>query len=74
MRTVKASIFTFNATHGDDKNPEARKILRESKQRLWSDQDSFCAITTSSSDATVAGFCKPGGNMMGITGNICGRI
>ena len=27
MRTLKASIFTFNETHGDDKNPEARKIL-----------------------------------------------
>ena len=71
MRTVKAGIFTFNETHGDDTNPEARKILRESKQRIWGDQDSFCAITTSSSDAAVAGFCKPGGNMIGVTGKLC---
>ena len=26
MRTVKAGIFTFNETHGDNTNPEARKI------------------------------------------------
>ena len=74
MRTVKAGIFMFNETHGDDRNPEARKILRESKQRIWGDQNSFSAITTSSSDAAVAGFCKPGGNMVGINGNLCGRI
>ena len=74
MRTVKASVFTFNETHGDDKNPEARKILRESKQRVWRDQDSLCAIATSSSDQAVSGFCKPGGNMVGITGNMSGRI
>ena len=74
MRTVKASVFTFNERHGDDKNPEARKILRESNQRVRRDQDSLCAIATSSSDQIVSGFCKPGENIVRITGNMSGRI
>lgn len=34
----------------------------------------YYGITASSSDAAVARFCKPGGNMIGITGKLCGRI
>ena len=74
MRTTKAHIFTLNETHGDDTNPDARAVLRRSKQRLWQNQDGFCTINTSSSDAMIQGFSKPGGNMVGITGHLCGRI
>ena len=74
MRTTKAHVFTFNETHGDDTNPEARNVLRRSKQRLWKNQDGFCTIKTSSSDAAIKGFTKPGGNMVGITGHLCGRV
>ena len=74
MRTLKANVFTFNETHGDDTNPETRNVLRRSKQRLWQNQDGFCTIKTSSSEAAVKGFTKPGGNMVGITGHLCGRI
>ncbi len=28
MRTLKANVFTFNKTHGDDTNPEVRNVLR----------------------------------------------
>ena len=41
MRTTKANVFTFNETHGDDTNPEARNVLRRSKQKLWQNQDVF---------------------------------
>ena len=45
MRTTKAHIFTLNETHGDDTNPEARAVLRRSKQRLWQNQDGFVRST-----------------------------
>ena len=74
MQLTGASIFTFNETHGDDLNPLTKNILRKSQHRIWTKQQGHSHVITSSSKAAVAGFTKPGGNMVGIIGNLCGRV
>ena len=74
IKQVGADIFTFNETHGDESNATARKALRLSKQRMWRDNNEDCKIIHSSSTAPVLTFTKPGGNMVGITGPLVGRI
>jgi hypothetical protein len=74
IKQAGADIFTFNETHGDESNATARKVLRSSKQRMWKDNNEDCKIVHSSSNAPVLNFTKPGGNMVGITGPLVGRI
>ena len=73
MHEVEADIFTFNETHGDDQNPLARQALKKSRQRIYKGKE-HCRITTSSSSAPVTNFSKPGGNMVGVTGPLSGRV
>jgi hypothetical protein len=44
------------------------------KQRMWRDNNEECKIVQSLSTALVLTFTKPGGNMVGITGSLVGRI
>jgi hypothetical protein len=74
IKQAGADIFTFNETHGDESNSTARRALRLSKQRMWRDNNEDCKIIHSSSTAPVLNFTKPGGNMVGITGSLVGRI
>jgi hypothetical protein len=74
IKQASADIFTFNETHGDESNATARKALRLSKQRMWKDNNEDCKIVHSSSIAPVINFTKPGGNLVGITGSLVGRI
>ncbi|OEU09351.1 hypothetical protein FRACYDRAFT_248200 [Fragilariopsis cylindrus CCMP1102] len=74
IKHAGADIFTFNETHGDESNPLARRVTRMSKQRMWRDNNEDCKIIHSSSTAPVLNFTKPGGNMVGITGPLVGRI
>jgi hypothetical protein len=74
IKQAGADIFTFNETHGDESNATARRALRLSKQRMWKDNNEDCKIIHSSSTAPVLTFTKPGGNMVGITGSLVGRI
>jgi hypothetical protein len=74
IKQAGADIFTFNETHGDESNAVARRALRLSKQRMWRDNNEDCKIVHSSSTAPVLNFTKPGGNMVGITGSLVGRI
>jgi hypothetical protein len=74
IKQAGADIFTFNETHGDESNAIARRALRLSKQRSWKDNNEDCKIIHSSSTAPVLNFTKPGGNMVGITGSLVGRI
>jgi hypothetical protein len=74
IKQAGADIFTFNETHGDESNATARKVLRMSKQRMWKDNNEDCKIVHSSSNAAVLNFTKPGGNLVGITGSLVGRI
>jgi hypothetical protein len=74
IKQAGADIFTFNETHGDESNAIARRALRLSKQRMWRDNNEDCKIIHSSSIAPVLNFTKPGGNMVGITGSLVGRI
>jgi hypothetical protein len=74
MKQAGADIFTFNETHGDESNADARRALRLSKQRMWRDNDEHCKIIHSSSTAPVLTFTKPGGNLVGITGSLVGRV
>jgi exonuclease III len=74
IKQARADIFTFNETHGDESNATARRVLRLSKQRMWRDNNEECKIVHSSSKAPVLHFTKPGGNMVGITGPLVGRI
>jgi hypothetical protein len=74
IKQAGADIFTFNETHGDESNAVARRALRLSKQRMWRDNNEDCKIVHSSSIAPVINFTKPGGNMVGITGSLVGRI
>jgi hypothetical protein len=74
IKQAGADIFTFNETHGDESNAIARRALRLSKQRMWRDNNEDCKIIHSSSNAPVLNFTKPGGNMVGITGSLVGRI
>jgi hypothetical protein len=45
-----------------------------SNQRMWKDSNEDCKIVHSSSTASVLNFTKPGGNMVGITGSLVGRV
>jgi hypothetical protein len=74
IKQAGADIFTFNETHGDESNATARRALRLSKQRMWRDNNEDCKIVHSSSTAPVLTYTKPGGNMVGITGSLVGRI
>ena len=74
IKQAGADIFTFNETHGDESNATARRALRLSKQRMWRDNNEDCKIIHSSSIAPVLTFTKPGGNMVGVTGSLVGRV
>jgi hypothetical protein len=74
VKRAGADIFTFNETHGDESNALARRATKMSKQRMWRDNNEDCKIVHSSSTAPVLSFTKPGGNMVGITGSLVGRI
>ena len=74
MKQVGADIFTFNETHGDESNATARRALRLSKQKMWRSGSEDCKIVHSSSAAPVLTFTKPGGNLVGVTGSLVGRV
>ncbi|OEU18182.1 hypothetical protein FRACYDRAFT_236453 [Fragilariopsis cylindrus CCMP1102] len=74
IKQAGADIFTFNETHGDESNALARRALRLSKQRMWRNNNEDCKIVHSSSTAPVLSFTKPGGNLVGVTGSLVGRI
>ena len=74
IKQAGADIFTFNETHGDESNAVARRALRLSKQRMWRENNEDCKIVHSSSVSPVLTFTKPGGNMVGITGSLVGRV
>jgi hypothetical protein len=74
IKQVGADIFTFNEIQGDKLNAIARRALRLSKQRMWKDNNEDCKIVHSSSIAPVLTFTKPGGNLVGITGPLVGRV
>jgi hypothetical protein len=74
VQQAGADIFTFNETHGDESNAIARRALRLSKQRMWKSSNEDCKIIHSSSTAPVLTFTKPGGNLVGITGSLVGRV
>jgi hypothetical protein len=74
IKQAGAGIFTFNETHGDETKAVARQALRLSKQRMWRDNNEECKIVHPSSRAPVLRFTKPGGNLVGITVPLVGRI
>jgi hypothetical protein len=74
IKQAGADIFTFNETHGDKMKAVARRALRLSKQRMWRDNNEEFKIVHSSSTAPVLRFTKPGGNLVGTTGPLVGRI
>jgi hypothetical protein len=74
IKQASADIFTSNETHQDELNAIARKALRLSKQRMWKDNSKDCKIVHPSLNAPVLNFTKPGGNLVGITGSLVGRI
>jgi hypothetical protein len=74
IKQAGADIFTFNETHGDELNATARRVLRLSKQRMWTNNNEECKLVHSSSNAPVINFTKPGGNLVGITGSLVGRV
>ena len=74
IKEASADIFTFNETHGDESNPIARRALRLSTQRMWRNNNEDCKIVHSSSTAPILSFTKPGGNLVGVTGSLVGRI
>jgi hypothetical protein len=41
---------------------------------MWKDNNEDCRIVHSSSNAPVLNFTKPGGNLIGITGPLVGRV
>jgi hypothetical protein len=74
IKQAGADIFTFNKTHGDESNATARRAIRMSKQRMRKDNNEDRKIVHSSSTAPVLTFTKPGGNLVGITGPLVGRV
>jgi hypothetical protein len=74
MKQAGADIFTFNETRGDESNAAARRAVRLSKQRMWRDNNENCKIIHSLSTAPVLTFTKLGGNLVGITGALLGRV
>ena len=75
MKEAEASIFAFNETHGDDLNAKHNSLVYKAKNRIFNHTDGkFCQTVTSSSNAPITSFTKPGGNMMGINGPLVGRL
>ena len=74
MRSIGANIFAFNETHGNDLNPLKKKVLQQLQHRVWKRQQGFSHIQTSSSKLVVTAFTKAGGNMVGISGDLCFRV
>ena len=74
VRTIGSSIFTFQETHGDKLNLKSNGIMQKSARKIWRDQHSFCSIATASTSSYVDTFSKAGGVMVGVTGNLHGRI
>ena len=74
MWTLGANIFTLNKTHDNDTHPKSKMIISCSDHQILQQNNSFSSIQTSSSQATVKGFTKLGGNMVRILDNLVGRI
>lgn len=68
IKEAEASIFDFNETHDNDLNARHNSLVTKSKSRIINHKNGkYCQTVTSSSNAPIPSFTKPGGNMMGIT-------
>ena len=67
-------IFTFNETQDDDVNSKSQMVSHRSKWCILQQNNGFSFLQTSSCQALVTGFIKPGGNMIEIMGNLVGQI
>ena len=75
MEEAEASIFAFDETHGDGLNARHNSLVFKAKNRIFNHTDGkFCQTVTSSSNAPITSFTKPGGNMMCINGPLVGRL
>ena len=74
VRTIGSTIFMFQETHGNKLNLKSNSIMNKSARKVWRDQHRFCSLATASTSSPVDTFSKAGGVMMGVTGNLHGRI
>ena len=75
MKEADAVMFSVNKTHADKMNTTNNNVLEKSQQKIFqSKEGQYCKIVSSSSLAPISSYTKPGGNLMGITGPLVGRI
>lgn len=74
MRSSNVDIFAFTETHGDNNNAKSKFVMNKSTSRVWKSQGGFCTIATSSSQQPVKLFSESDCTMIGVTGNLCGRV
>ena len=75
MKEAGASIFGINETHADKINAKNNNILEKSRRKMFQTKEGhYCKIVSSSSLAPITSYTKLGGNFMGITGPLVGRI
>ena len=76
IRDEGASIFCFQETHQDVLNPQSFKLCNQSRTEVWQNQGKMCTIAATSTQASVKDppTVKPGGVMLGVTGDLSGRV
>jgi hypothetical protein len=70
MKNIQADIFGFAETQLHCRNPSIQRQLHDCKRRVWD----HCKLFTCSSEEEWPTHRKPGGTILGITGNLAGRV
>ena len=70
LHNIEADIFGIVETQIHCRNQQVQKQLQDAKRRVWD----HCKIFTCSSEEEWNRPWKPGGTLIGITGNLAGRV
>ena len=75
MKEADASIFGVNITHAAKMNAKKNNVLEMSQRKMFQSKEvKYCKLVFSLSLAPITSYTKLGGNLMGITGPLVGRI
>jgi hypothetical protein len=70
MKSIGADIFGANEINVDTNHPLVQRLLRRHSNQVWE----HSRIQTSSSQISFNSTRKPGGTLLGVTGNTTGRV
>jgi hypothetical protein len=70
MENIRADVFGFSETKLASDQPYVTNLLQRHKRNIWD----HARLTTSTSNAVLDGYHKPGSTLTCATGNLVGRI